>query len=79
MQNSSDTTDFKLTLQYVDASGQTKYDCIAEVSGANGEWVELGNPSYTLPDGAWDLLLYVETADGTNDFFIDNATIGVAK
>lgn len=79
MQNSSDTTDFKLTLQYVDASGQTKYDCIAEISGANGEWVELGNPSYVLPDGAWDLLLYVETAGGTNDFFIDNAAIGVAK
>lgn len=79
MQNKVDSLDFKLTIQYVDAKGQTSYDCIVEASGANGEWVELSNPSYTLPEGAWDILLYVETSAGKDDFYIDEAIVGISK
>ena len=72
MQNKSDSVDFKLTLQYNSAGG-TNYAGIAEAEGAKGEWVQLSNQSFTIPDGAWNLLLYVETDSGTVDFYIDEA------
>lgn len=79
MQNKTDSADFKLTLQYIDAYGQTVYDGIAEASGANGEWVELSSESYTIPEGAWNVIVYVETANGTVDFFVDEAIVGIVK
>lgn len=73
MQNSKDSEDFKLTLQYNTPSG-TNYECIAEASGANGEWVQLSNPEYKIPENSWSLVLYVETSSGTSDFYVDNAS-----
>jgi len=72
MQNASSSDDFKLSLQYV-VDGEEKYDTVAEATGAKGEWVQLSNSSYTIPAGASSLLLYVETADSTIDFFMDEA------
>ncbi|MBQ4464482.1 MAG: dockerin type I repeat-containing protein, partial [Oscillospiraceae bacterium] len=37
-----------------------------------GEWVQLSNTSYLIPEGAKNLVLYVETDDGTNSFFVDD-------
>ncbi len=78
MQDSQESADFKLTLQYSSPTG-TGYDCIAEGSGAKGEWVTLENPSYKIPENAWGLVLYVETAEGTCGFSIDDAWAGVEK
>lgn len=64
---------FLMKLQYVDASGTTKYDPIAEATTINGEWVQLSNSEYTIPSDANDAFLYVETESGTFDFLIDNA------
>ncbi len=64
---------FYMKLQYKDASGETKYDPIAEATTLNGEWVQLANSEYTIPADASDAAVYVETADGTFDFMIDNA------
>ncbi len=72
MQNSTASEDFSLTLQY-DLAGETNYSMIASASGAKGEWVQLANTSYTIPEGASNLLLYVETADSTESFFVDEA------
>ena len=72
MQDAAESVDFKLTLQYNYAGG-TGYSGIASVTGAKGEWVRLENTSFTIPDGAWGLLLYVETGSGTVDFYIDEA------
>ncbi|MGN1085909.1 MAG: glycoside hydrolase family 11 protein, partial [Porcipelethomonas sp.] len=72
MQNSVASEDFRLTLQY-DLAGETNYSMIASASGAKGEWVQLANTSYTIPEGASNLLLYVETADSTESFFVDEA------
>lgn len=72
MQDQVDSAPFKLTLQY-NTSGGTNYASIAEVSGARGEWVQLANTGFTIPEGASGLLLYVETTSGTNDFYIDEA------
>lgn len=72
MQDKVDSADFKLTLQY-NYSGGTGYTGIASAAGAKGEWVQLANSSFTIPEGAWGLLLYVETGSGTVDFYIDEA------
>lgn len=74
MQDKVDSVGFKLTLQY-NYPGGTGYAGIAEATGAKGEWVQLSNTSFTIPEGAWGLLLYVETNSGTADFYIDE-TIG---
>lgn len=77
MQNLTASEDFKLTLQYT-KDGEENYDTIAEASGGNGEWVQLANTSYTIPSGASSLLIYVETADSTTSFYIDEA-VGAVK
>ncbi len=77
MQDAAASDDFKLSLQY-DLNGETNYDTIATATGAKGEWVQLANTAYTIPAGATGLLLYVETADSTNSFYMDEA-IGAVK
>lgn len=77
MQDAAASDDFKLSFQY-DLDGETNYDTIAEATGAKGEWVQLANTAYTIPAGATGLLLYVETADSTNSFYMDEA-IGAVK
>lgn len=72
MQNTTASEDFKLTLQ-CSVGGEENYINVAEASGAKGEWVQLLNNSFTIPEGASNLLLYVETADSTTDFYIDDA------
>lgn len=72
MQDSSASEDFKLTLQCV-IGGEEKYLNVANAAGAKGEWVTLENPSFTIPEGASGLILYVETDGTTTDFVIDEA------
>lgn len=71
----SGSDDFKLSLQYTDSSGTVKYAALAEKPAAAGQWTELSNSSYTIPDGASDLYLYVETADSTIDFYVDDVVV----
>ena len=66
----SNTTEFKLTLQY-DLNGEANYDKIAQTSANRCEFVQLYNPNYTIPTGAKNLVLVVETTKDTNDFFVD--------
>lgn len=74
-----DLTDtFYLKLQYTDANGDTQYDSIATAKGVRGKWVQLANTNYTIPAGAKDMQIYVETADTTNNFYIDEAIGAVA-
>ena len=74
MQNAGGSSEtFYMKLQYTDAAGETKYDPIAVATTMKGEWVQLANSDYTIPSDASNAYLYVETADGTFDFMIDNA------
>lgn len=74
-----DLTDtFYLKLQYTDANGDTQYDSIATAKGVQGKWVQLANANYTIPAGAKNMQIYVETADTTNNFYIDEAIGAVA-
>ena len=78
LQNSGSTQEMRLTLQYQDASGETQYDTVASANAKSTEWTKLENTAYTIPSGASDLLLYVENADSTADFYMDEA-IGAVK
>ena len=76
--SSSDGSEYMLSLQYTDASDTTQYDHIASAVSSNGGYVQLANTDYQIPSGATNLQLYVESADGTADFYIDEAIGAVA-
>ncbi len=67
------TDTFYLKLEYTDANGETQYDSIAEATTAKGEWVQLANKNYKIPSDASNMRIYVETADSTNSFYMDEA------
>jgi len=69
----SDTDLFHFTLQYDGTDGETHYQKIASKTAVKGEWVQLANTQFTLPEGAENMYIYVETDKSTNDFFIDDA------
>lgn len=72
------STKFHLTLQYNGSDGETHYDKIDTKQVTKGEWTQLANKSYKIPNGASDLLIYVETEGdlGTSsyatNFYVDN-------
>ena len=73
------TTDkFYLKLQYTDANGDTQYSTIAEATAIKGEWVQLANKNYKIPSDASDMQIYIETAESTNNFYIDEVIGAVA-
>ncbi|MBR7038153.1 MAG: endo-1,4-beta-xylanase [Oscillospiraceae bacterium] len=75
----ADTTDFKFTLQYTGSDGEPHYDEIASATGNKGQWVQLANENYTIPEGASQMQIYVETYDeSTGSFYIDEAIGAVA-
>ncbi|MBQ4465855.1 MAG: family 43 glycosylhydrolase, partial [Oscillospiraceae bacterium] len=46
---------FHLTLQYDGADGEAHYDKVDTQTVPKGEWVQLSNPSYLIPEGAKNL------------------------
>ena len=74
----SPTDTFYMKLQYTDANGDTQYASIAEATAIKGEWVQLANTDYQIPADARNLQLYIETADSTNNFYVDEAIGAVA-
>jgi len=74
-----DATDkFYLKLQYKDKNGDTQYGTIAEATAVKGEWVQLANKNYKIPADASDMRIYIETAESTNNFYIDEVIGAVA-
>ncbi len=74
--NAADT--FFMKLQYVDGNGDTNYATIAETMAFKGEWAQLSNTNFIIPSDAENMYLYVETADSTNSFYLDEAIVAVA-
>jgi len=65
------TQKFYLTLQYT-ADGDVQYDKIAIAEDVpKGEWVQLSNEKYKIPEGATGLQMYVETDSDEYDFYVD--------
>jgi len=68
---------FKFTLQY-NLNGETIYGEIDLAEATKGSWVMLKNPSFLIPEGATNLVLYVEMPDNAEgNFYIDDAMGGV--
>lgn len=62
---------FLMKLQYTDANGDVNYSTIAEVRAKKGEWAQLANMNYKIPDDAEDIYLYIETENSVNSFYVD--------
>ncbi len=71
------TDTFFMKLQYTDANGDTQYSTIAESTAVKGEWVQLANMNYKIPSDASNMYLYIETADSTNSFYLDETIVAV--
>ncbi|MBR6580923.1 MAG: carbohydrate binding domain-containing protein [Ruminococcus sp.] len=67
------TEEFKLTLQYTTPESTTAYGEIATAKVSSGQWVQLTNKAYTIPEDASNLIIYVETIDTETSFYIDEA------
>ncbi len=78
MQETESSVDFKLSLQYDDASGETQYATIAEATGTKGNWTQLANTNFQIPSDASNMLLYVETSESLTNFYMDEAIGAVA-
>lgn len=74
----ADQVEYKLTLQYTDASGETNYEGIDQKTANQGDYVQLFNPNYKIPDGASDLVLVAETTEELCDFYVDEIIGAVA-
>ena len=72
-----DLQTFYLTLQY-DNGSETVYDKIAITDVPKGQWVQLANTNYRIPENASNMQFYVETAEGETSFAIDEAIGAVA-
>ncbi len=72
------STKFHFTLQYKGSDGEIYYDKIDTKTVRKGEWTQLANTSYKIPEGAKELLVYVETEGDSDDdtpatnFYVDN-------
>lgn len=74
----NNTEIFHLTLQYTDANGETKYQKIDTKTVVKGEYIQLFNRNYKIPDDASNLYFYVETESDTVSFYLDEAIGAVA-
>lgn len=77
-QNSGESVKFMMKLEYTDASGETAYDEIANVTAPDGAWAQLINTEYTIPSDASGVKIYVETESSLTDFYLDEC-IGAKK
>lgn len=67
-----DPTDtFHFTLQYTDPEGEVQYTKIATETVKKGEWTQLRNESFTIPEGASGMTIYVETDESDTSFYLD--------
>ena len=77
LQHSDTTAEVNMVLQYTDAAGYCQYSVVSSVDAEKSEWTELGNPSFTIPDDAKEMMLFIDTPDGIADFYFDSFFGGV--
>ena len=75
LQRVSESDNFKISLEYTASNGEKDYNTIAEGKASKDTWTKLENTAYTVPDGATDLIMYIETAETTIDFYIDEVAV----
>ena len=74
-QDTEDATDFILTVMYTDENGFDQFDRAASVKAKKEEWTDLSTTSYTIPEGAQNTTIRIETTGSNTDFFIDYAYV----
>lgn len=74
-QASGEPVEMKFSLQYTGTDGKMTYDKIALDTVQSGEWLVLSNEEYTVPAGATDLVIYVETTKSLTDFYVDSVAV----
>ena len=72
-----DVDKFHFTMQY-DLGDETKYIKIDSADVMKGKWVQLADNNFTIPSGAENVYIYVETDKSTTDFYIDDIKIAAA-
>lgn len=70
-QESGEDVEMKFSLQYKNSDGETAYDAIDLETAPNGQWTILSNDAYVVPDGASELVIYIETTESLTDFYVD--------
>jgi uncharacterized membrane protein len=73
LEGGEDIETFALTLMYTDTAGDTRFSRIAEAAAQRGQYVQLENRNYTIPEGASNLQLIVESLQGSFSFYMDEA------
>ncbi len=73
MSNAASDT-IQLQLKYTDGSGEAVYKTLGEANATNSAWKEIYGIC-DVPADATDILIYFQTAEGTNGFYVDDVTI----
>lgn len=78
LDSNASTQTFFLKLQYTGSDGETHYSTVAQAEAVKGVYAQLANTQYTIPEGAKDMKLFIESAEGSDNFYIDEAIGAVA-
>ena len=73
LQKSGSAGTIQMSLQQNDGS-DASYHKIATCDAKSGEWTKIENTEFTIPQGGNDLVLYIETPEGSGglfDFYVD--------
>ena len=62
---------YMMKLEYTGSDGEAYYDEIASGTAPKGEWLQLANTNYKIPDDATNLRIYIETDETINSFYVD--------
>lgn len=73
LQKDQGSQKIKMSLQY-NANGREVYSEIALITAESGVWTDISNTDYTIPEGAENLMLYLEMPEKASDFQIDSFT-----
>ena len=73
LQKSGSSLNMKMTLQYT-SNGMEQFDSIALVTADSDVWTDISNTEYTIPFGAENMKLYIESPESLTDFYIDKFT-----
>ena len=65
---------YHFTMQY-DLGGETVYKKIASANILKGRWAQLSNADFTIPSGADDVSIYIETEKGSGSFYVDDVKV----
>lgn len=77
-QKSGENVKMMLKIEYTNADGETSYAEIDSCVVPSDTWAQLYNKNFTLPEGATNIKIYIETEDSLTDFYVDEVIGAVA-